>query len=558
MKNKILLFVALVSLLVCAFAFTISAEEYDYFDTSLAPTRTNYQVLESDIIEFDDGFKCLVAYVFKDTNTITQSGKFAGVLDFELINELATKEYTFENVVGFDIPEGVTTLEKYAGQNTTIKWVTVPKTAVNLANAIFQYATSMEYCGFEHTEDSTLNTLPPYTFAGCTALKSFSMPDCITTIASEGSNHSYNFAGCSNLQAVYLSKNLTTLYSGGGGVRGATFDDCTAMYLVNEPFKYNTVPEKPTIYYFPKNLETISNQCVFRGCKALNDILVFDKKVTSLPNYCFFQDSPANTVVFLGDMTTVTSTSWGTTRIVFANEADVSTESITWTYKNGQTADFCFDSDSSDHLYAINVAPTCVENGYNNYQCFCKAVNEAATAVDPLGHIKGEFVTIDYENGFLQNGYIYHKCERDGCAEAESYTIKTDEAYIFPALFIANGYSVSEEGSMMQGFVVNRDAYSEYTSKVESITFGMVAAVKDSRLGTEGGALFSAPGVKTHEKVAVVDFSSREYSIIQLVVTGLAEHADTEVFCCMYYTQGDKVYYVNEQTVSETATAQSY
>ena len=255
MKKKFVLMLALIAVLSCLLVISVSAEVTTYDD---APARTKIQISTDDIIEFYDGFTCPSAYVFKDVSTIG-SGKynkesFSSHMDFEYINGKTGKTYTFADVKGFDIPEGVTTIKIYAGASlTTVKWISIPATAVNLDNAIFQGASGLEECIFEHGEDSTLTKFPAYTFFGCSSLKAFSMPDSITTIPGRA-----HFTKCSSLEAVYLSKNLEKWESGGGGSYVGTFDLCNKLYFVNEPFGKGEVPAKPTVYYFPKNLETIA------------------------------------------------------------------------------------------------------------------------------------------------------------------------------------------------------------------------------------------------------------------------------------------------------------
>ena len=494
---------------------------------------TGFTTADVTAYEMPNGYTDMSALLFY----VAESGK-------NVFRGTSLKYFSFAKIsTDTDVP----------GPLTGVNWIsTSPVEVVELGNYVTNYPAWFTYKCNSLTElviPDQVKSVGNMALYNCTSLSAVKIGEnsALESIGAQA------FKDCDNLTAFYIPKGITSL--GSSGSNQSPFDGCDKLYFINDPSE----TEKPEIYYVPKTLTTFIGE-TFKGMKALNNVMVFHENVTNIADGWAFCNTNAISIVFLGDMgniASVSSEAWNTSiTIYFCNVADKSTDDIT-TYAGCKMV-FCNADGNSTHLFKLDSIATCTEMGGDDYACFCGELNPDVTPTPALGHIKGELVTIDYENGFLQNGYIYHKCEREGCTEAESYTIKTDEAYIFPALFIANGYSVSEEGSMMQGFVVNRDAYNEYTSKVESITFGMVAAVKDSRLGTEGGALFSAPGVKTHEKVAVVDFSSREYSIIQLVVTGLAEHADTEVFCCMYYTQGDKVYYVNEQTVSETATAQSY
>ena len=413
MKKKFLLALVVVSALICIFAISISAATMTSIDGETltiteyddAPSKTNITVSINDLVVFDDGFVCPSAYIFKDNAINYGDGdgdaRIQYCLDFTYINGKRAAEtgdenfaYTYKNIVEFDLPEGVTHFTKRAFQNvTTIRKVTIPRTVKTISAATFQNASGLEEFVFEHTEEDDLKNIPGYMFYGCKKLKAVSLPDCATKLADIAT-----FASCSTLGAVYLPKNLTTIVSGGGGSRNATFDDCYALYFVNTPFTTSdTAPAKPTIYYFPKNLESISDNSVMRECQSLNDVLVFGEKITTMPNQFFFQNGPANKIVFLGDMTTVSTLYWGkTTHIYFANPADKSTDDVT--FSGGKTAVFCNAEGNTTHLKekTVETEATCTLAKGTHDLCFCGYAISSQT-VDgslPLGHAAGNDLKI--------------------------------------------------------------------------------------------------------------------------------------------------------------------
>ena len=174
------------------------------------------------------------------------------------------------------------------------------------------------------------------------------MPDCITTITGDRA-----FASCTNLTAVYLSKNLTSIIDcGDGSGRGdlATFDGNSKMYFVSEPFTYDSIPEKPSIYYFPENLQSLANNGLFRNNSALNETVVFSDKLTSIVYTYMFERAGNQTVVFLGDMENVTAQNWSTKTIYFANEAELSDSDIP-TLTGSQTRIYCNAAGNTQHLH---------------------------------------------------------------------------------------------------------------------------------------------------------------------------------------------------------------
>ena len=178
MIKKILLTAVLTVMLSCLLLIVVSAEVTTYDD---APVRTKYQASSNDIVEFYDGFTCPVSYVFKDVSYIDRvysgDSSFQNYFDFEYINGKTGKGYTFEDVKGFDIPEGITSVGIYAGRNMkTLKWISFPKTITSLAGAIFQSNTGLEECTFEFDETTPITKFPGYMFYDCKSLKAFSMP----------------------------------------------------------------------------------------------------------------------------------------------------------------------------------------------------------------------------------------------------------------------------------------------------------------------------------------------------------------------------------------------
>ncbi|MBE6624421.1 MAG: hypothetical protein E7622_02125 [Ruminococcaceae bacterium] len=307
MKKKLFLFVALIVAICAILAISVSADEVT------PPTRTNLTVLAEDVVVFYDGNSCPSAYIFKDQTSIP-NGSWGNpglnqVLDFEYANQKFGKTYSIADIKELDIPQGITTIGSYVGHNlSTLKKISFPSSVTSLGDVGFENASGLEECVFEHTEkDAGPTTLGPWMFAGCSSLKAISLPDSVTTITNGEGNF---FNSCSNLGAVYLPKNLQTINNSG---KNALFYGLSKVYFVNEPFSTSdTAPAKPTVYYFPENLTTISGGPTFEGCSSLNSVLVFgehftDASLTSDSGSYLFKNV-SSTIVFLGDMTAINTT----------------------------------------------------------------------------------------------------------------------------------------------------------------------------------------------------------------------------------------------------------
>ena len=575
MKKKFLFALVFACLAVCFMAFAVSAEIITYDD---APVRTKYQATVNgeivDIVEFTDGAKYPVSYVLKDTSIIDRCYEKSGssiqnYFDFEYLNGKTGKNYTFEDVVGFDIPEGITYVGKYAGRSmTTLKWISFPKTVTKMDGAIFQGNSVLEECTFEHTKDSAITVFPGYTFYACSSLKAFSMPDCFTEIDDVGA-----FKGCTNLTALYLSENLIRLESGGGGSRNATFDDCTNLYFVNEPFTYDSIPQKPEVYYFPKNLEFITNNSVFRGCANLNNVLVFGEKITEMKNEYMFQNSPKNTVVFLGDMTKVAPMYWGSTAtIIFANPNDKdasSVELVPYTGNYGHACSYYFCSTGNKYAAnknSLDAIIATLEVGANCHlaektmgtdatctlpkmvasYCFCGQYipGTETTEGDALGHSNTVILGYVYEN-YMADGYCSRQCDRCGEVSNED---KID------ALFTSLGISAKTFGDgigLTQGYALNRAAISAYADNTEGFDFGVLAY---ANLG--GTEVAPKPG---DDKVVDIVFDNMANDYIDVMISGIPdEHKDTAIVLCIYVKDKGGFYYLNNGNTTEAVVGNTY
>ena len=569
MKKKLFLAFVVATMLACLFVVGISAADIDYSD---APVKTKIQFKADEIIEFYDGFKCPAFYVFKDVSSIgsgNYSTKFEDYMDFTYINgklgktEAAGNLYTYADVKGFDIPTGITHVALYAGKDgTTLKWITFPDTISSLSNAIFQNATGLEECTLKFSENNTMRVFPSYMFFGCKNLKAFSMPDCFTSLYDVA-----HFSGCTKLSAVHLSESLVTWSSGGGGSRNATFDDCVNMYFVNETFTYDDIPEKPEVYYFPKNLSSITNNSVCRECKNLNNVLVFGTQLTTMPNQYFFQNGPANKIVFLGDMTTVSTQYWGqTTQIFFANPQDKSTDDVT--YSGGRTVVFCNAEGNTTHLKekTIETEATCTLAAGTHDLCFCGYAisSKIVEGSKPLGHdSEGAQLTIAYPvitdaNGnelinYFANAVHSYVCQREGCGISVNSTVEGT------ALFTEKGYSKEEGGnSFTYGISLNKSAEKAYKNAGNTVSYGFIIGTVPENAT---GEIINADGTSALSNYIQVDFATTQYenfSIYNVRMLDLSEaQKSTKIYCCAYIINNGTVSYIGE-SITKTALSVSY
>ncbi len=444
MKKRLFLVLALAIAICAIFAISVSADEVT------PPTRTNLQVLAEDVVVFYDGNSCPSAYIFKDQTDIPNgsygTSGISKVLDFSYANEKFGKTYAIADIKELDIPQGITTIgTNVAHSMSNLIKITFPDSVTSFGGTGFQNDSALEECVFEHTdENSGPTSLSGWMFAGCSSLKAISFPDSVTAIEGEGNF----FDGCNNLTAVYLPKKLQKIES---TKQKGLFNGPSKAYLVNEPFTTSdTAPAKPTVYYFPENLQTITGKPTFEGATGLNDVLVFGEKFTDASASSYLFKHVSSTIVFLGDMTAITTSNWGNTKIIFANPNDTSkTEGFTL-YDNSKTTVFCAsEADLSKHLRNPKaddvIEATCYSNRSEVTKCFCGTIltsgeientmidhvyidnfdctkgNEcknfehcnASLPAEALSHIEKRSVT--FADGFAKAGLHSIWCDNEGC-----------------------------------------------------------------------------------------------------------------------------------------------
>ncbi|MBQ8839915.1 MAG: leucine-rich repeat domain-containing protein [Clostridia bacterium] len=129
------------------------------------------------------------------------------------------------------------------------------------------------------------------------------------------------------------------------------------------------------------------------------------------------------------------------------------------------------------------------------------------------------------------------------------------------ALFTNNGYSTDGKGTIIQGFVINKALVEFYEEWLGNLNYGLVAGVYSYVDGEEtkylhqtGELLTLTEGnVVANEKVASVSFDDKpDFEVFEMKVSGLkGDLASTEVFCCAYVVYGGTIYYMNNDVVTE-------
>jgi hypothetical protein len=323
------------------------------------------------------------------------------------------------------------------------------------------------------------------------------------------------------------------------------------MYFVNETFTYDAIPEKPTVYYFPKNLTTITNNSVCRGCENLNDVLVFGEKLTTMPNQYFFQGGPANKIVFLGDMTTVSTKYWGsTTHIYFANKNDIDLNCVS--FSGGKTAVFCNAEGNTTHLAekTVDVPAQCeIDAGKVTY-CFCgHEISKVPVEGTALEH------NLDYVNGGATLVSVtYADLSKNGTKVVKCSLCQADKELSANKVFDYKGYSKNGKGGFCMGYIVDQAALKDYEAKNGEVNYGFVASANNNMPLYENG--------NQKDNVVKADLTGSTYNAVDFILTSedwTSENvANAEITLNMYVIVNGVVNYVTQNGYSKTAEAYKY
>ena len=385
-------------------------------------------------------------------------------------------------------------------------------------------------------------------FGYCSSLKAISFPDCIEKITGNT-----QFAGCDELTAIYLPKNLKL--TEGGSQTGATFGMLKKAYFVNEPFTYDNIPSKPTVYYFPSNYASMSGE-TFDSCKNLNDVLVFPANNISIGQYAFENVRTDNgdkkpTIVFLGNTTSVDTKGWTVNSIYFANANDVDASGA-GLKNNSTTVYYCNAEGNTNHLAEKTVTEPakCEVNAGEYTYCFCGyAIDKKEIEGTALSH------DLDYVNGKATLVSVtYADLSKNGTKVVKCSLCQADKELSADKVFDYKGYSKNGKGGFCMGYIIDQAALKDYESKNGEVNYGFVASANNSTPLDENG--------NQKDNVVKAELTGSTYNAVDFILTATdwtSENvANAEITLNMYVIVNGVVNYVTQNGYSATAEAYKY
>lgn len=574
MKKKILFSLILTALLVCLFAFSISAatiykdangeELFRYETFATADEVTAYfgfayndavGVIKSYSGSFpktnEDG-NALTWYITETategSNTVITVASGTTVGDVGNVNDDGVYNlnsgYSKNNIVSANFPDnagikklGFGSYGGYSGSfpksGTNILFVYCPNTLTEFSIDFIQ-STPVIVC--ELDSETSITQIPKKFAHDARNLRTINIPSSVQTIVGESSSQGAAFYRNVMLQNVTFAsdKSLTKL--------GAyCFSDCISLTSFRVPSSVTEMGgqcfqncKKLQKIWLGASLQKTLGNSVFRKCDILS-VYYVPSTLTSVYQHTFTSDSgtsgPNNTVFF-----------YAGTREQFdvfyqAAVNGKNNQKVTSGYK----AEYVIEWDSTkDDSYYINLATSEGHKLYVVNYYSCVAYGDVHGPSQTTYNFKGEAYTTDY-------------CSYSGCPRCN----KMVETVICGPLFVNKGYSKELNGTYFDyGFVVNKDEVALYEKATgNTVSYGIIAANKS--VSADGKLINDS--LSAIEGAILMGFSATAYNLYNVKVTGITEEAykSQELYCSAYVIENEAVSYIGNE-VSDYAILISY
>ena len=480
--KKIILTLAIASMLLCLFVVSVSAATTNEFGEVQIVTGMDEKSVFGDDGKIDS-FKSRVV-LFDGTEYYTYPSYYIftnnvnTTTDFSQLNKLTGKSYYKNSVIRVEVPQNVqkVTGDIFKGYND-LKYVLFPDTLTQISGNMFYTSHGLEWTNVPRDCVS----IGAYAFYGCSSLVTIDMTNAKSLKRTE-QNQFYN---CPNLTELIFPEGFEYFGgAGGGGLNQGGLKSLKTLYLPNSVTYMGSISEAKSLTSFtvPLGVTTI-NAKQFCWSPGINQI-VLHNGITSIDQNALDMTLYLSEIIYTGqetdDIVNSIKNAFSKAKITYGNQCNY--------YYNGE------------HLNDTN---PCVINCTR-----CNSIN-----VPKENPLHSKITSISYSS-FDKTGVKTVSCEHEGCAYKESEETS--------ALFKCLGYSVQEYGNngIAIGYAINNkaiDSYKEITGA--TLKYGGFVALKDkivndSIFGNDGNAV---------EGAKITDISDRKFDLYEFKVTGITD-----------------------------------
>ena len=486
MKKKIFLMLAIVAMLICTLAISVSAQEIKKFETDefqsgdnitylegisedmyLADDSRNnsfYELLDPNftaraVLKNSDGtYTTYPAWYFISFTHYWNGASCAYTVNrINALSDVTGETYSTSSIIRYEFPEYKTnhtfSLQKSVSfALAKVKYVRVPSHATSIS---FQDASAL--VEIEYAPGANITSVNSKAFKDCHSLEIIRIPNTTTSIGNQAVVFWSTTASTAALKEIYLGASMKTL----GTNQAISTANVDGLKI-----------------YVPATLDGAT--------------------------YTFAKYFPAKSMlIFTG--TKEQAEAFGASKVV--------------SYEEYAATDFAHEVGTIVYGYSVCDAfydGKHVEKNQDNNPCIladCENCNVKNLYVGNES-THSEATTIVYESYDKAGSKIVY-CTNEGC----THSVTTEAS----ALFTCLGYSASENGTggIVIGFAANDEAITEYEEITgKTIKYGVFAVLQD-RLGNND--VFSKDGT-TAEGVVNADITNYEFAVFELKIVGFTDN----------------------------------
>jgi len=482
--KKILLTLAIVSMLVCLFAISASAVLVDGID-----------------------------YSFKGTEaTVTANNKKCELVSVVIPSTVKSGENTYT----------VTSIENSAFRdNQNVVSITTPSTIKSIGAHAFRSMANLETAVINASAD--FKYFDNAEFYGSAALKSVDLSGCVGLIdMGNGGTYSHTFAYCSGLSSVVLPEGLEI-------IGPQVFKDCTSLEAIIIPSTVTRIGDyafqgcrKLKSINFPEGLE-------YLGCNNLQNSVVtkviFPSTLVTATKDMLNSVYTVETVVIANsDVSGYTNTvlsNCGPLNFVFYAGKDISVLTSKFTTLKNHTP-------VTYSEYLENLANPEFE-GYTS-----KVVVYGTENCTKCGDVLNNTLSLVFTD------YASKMYDAKVCSCGEKTNVKTYE----PIIKLLGYSAKADENRLVVGYKIDSDSLARYEESTgKTISFGITASGVLGDCETYEPITDELTAVGN----AVIAPLNREYdyTTVDFIINNFTEnHYATPIVLCAYVADGSDVYYI--------------
>ena len=593
--KKALLVTLLATMFICVFALCVSATGFEssftnevtkYYaedgKTELMPDWADLSDKNATAVlkKTDETYIRIPLYYIYQTNGSTElrheirTSKGSTGFRYDWISEQLGEEFTHDNLVALDIPEGIV---KTSGLNNykALKEVVFPLTATSFPKSENHPTLEKVFAKQKKEADGTITgitSVSDYAFKNVKTLNYFKLELDYATYV--GANAFFScavkelrfegpftrmggspFGNCKQLETVYINNTSGNIYVCDQGFKGSS----ALKSVTTNGISFNNYTFENVNALTNGGLVLVATNTGDVGYMAFKNATNFSSitltGVTSIGASAFLNCTNLKTIDISGPITSIGNSIFSGSKNIegaiirvigntFSDQTSVGgISSIVSkdTYEGNKSA----YATGSHIIYGYNICELNyggVHTEPEGIKCVapCAVCGTLITAKNPIHTSVNNCV---YANGYLNKGKYIVTCAVEGCKYSE-------EKEILEAIIEFVGYSTPEKNAdrLTVSYAINQDAIKKYNELTGgNLNIGLVASFADVTESIEPVKVVDGNVVASYDKTVCVPVSTN-YTGVDFIISGFnsseTNYCDTSLVLCAYIVEGEDVDYI--------------